>query len=162
MLYNYIVTLILGWMVVLHPFYISVTDVNYNPKTGSLEVAQKIFWDDLEVALGNKAGKTLDFLNPDAPEELEKLIKDYFLEKNAFTVNGQAVSLDYIGYEIEEDAAWFYLEAKNVPKPKTVKVKNAVLISDFQDQQNMVNFYVGEKAKTLILYKDHEEGNLGF
>lgn len=162
MLYNYIATLLFGWVVSFHPFYISVTDINYNPKTASLEIAQKIFWDDFEVALGNMSGEAVDFLEPVNQEQLEGLIIKYLLGKNSVVVNDQQVKLNYIGYEVEEDAVWFYLEAKNVPKPKKATVKNTVLISDFPDQQNMVNFYVGEKPKSLILYKDHEEGNLKF
>jgi len=155
-------TLIWGWMVAMHPFYISVTDINYNEKTQSLEIAQKIFWDDLEVTLGNLSGEKIDFLKPEEPEELEKLIEEYLLEKNNLFVNGQQVKLVYIGYEIEEDAAWFYLEGKQVLTPKSAKIRNAILINDFHDQQNMVNFYVDGKPKTLILYKGHEEGNLKF
>ncbi|WP_200974940.1 DUF6702 family protein [Echinicola sp. 20G] len=162
MLYNYIVISILGWMVFFHPFYISVTDINYNEKSESLEVAQKIFWDDFEDVLSEQEGNRVDFLNPENPQKLEKLVEKYLIDKNHILVNGDTAQLSYIGYEIEEDAAWFYMEAKKVSRPHTVMVKNEILIHYFPDQRNMVNFYVNKSPKTLILYKDHESGTLAF
>ncbi|WP_186757005.1 DUF6702 family protein [Echinicola salinicaeni] len=162
MLYNYIVIWMLGWMVNLHPFYISVTDVNYNTEAQSLEIAQKIFWDDLEQALSKKYDEDLDFLHPQDPERLNGFVKAYLMDNNIYEINGNLVKLEYLGFEIEEDAAWFYLEAKNVPVPQKVKITNKVLISDFQDQQNMINFYFNDEPKTLILYKGKEEDTLSF
>nr|WP_245553451.1 DUF6702 family protein [Echinicola vietnamensis] len=145
-----------------HPFYISVTDINYNEEAKSLEIAQKIFWDDLEVALGKEAGASVDFMHPEDPEELSSMIKSYLLKHNALVVNGKNTALEYLGFEVEEDAAWFYMEAKGVSKPGKVEVSNKILVSDFPDQRNMVNFYVDDEPKTLILYKDHEKGQLKF
>ncbi|WP_317130674.1 DUF6702 family protein [Echinicola soli] len=152
----------IGWVAYFHPFYISVTDINYNEASQSLEIAQKIFWDDLEVALGNEAGKSVDFMDPQDPDELSLMIKNYLLKHNMISVNGKKASLEYLGFEVEEDAAWFYLEAKGISKPGEVEISNEILISDYPDQRNMVNFYVDGEPKTLILYGDNESGRLEF
>jgi hypothetical protein len=152
----------LGWKVLFHPFYISLTEIRYNNTNQSLEIAQKIFWDDLEVALGDKYKTKVDFLNTQNKAVLEEMVKDYLLEKNQIKVNGQVVSISYLGYEIEEEAAWFYLEATNVPLPKLVEIKNEVLIQNFDGQQNVINFYLDKKPKSLILYRDNETGKLTF
>jgi len=159
---NYILMFFLGWKVLFHPFYISLTEIRYNNTNQSLEIAQKIFWDDLEVALGDKYKTKVDFLNTQNKAVLEKMVEDYLLEKNQIKVNGQVVSLSYLGYEIEEEAAWFYLEATNVPLPKLVEIKNEVLIQNFDGQQNVINFYLDKKPKSLILYRDNETGKLAF
>jgi len=152
----------LGWKVLFHPFYISLTEIRYNTTNQSLEIAQKIFWDDLEVALGEKNKTKVDFLNPKNKAALNEMVKVYLLEKNEIRVNGQKAIISYLGYEIEEDAAWFYLEATGIPLPKNVEIKNEVLISDFESQQNIINFYLDKKPKSLILYKDNEWGELEF
>ncbi|WP_291778627.1 DUF6702 family protein [Cecembia sp.] len=162
MQFNYIFLLFLGWKAFLHPFYISLTEIRYNPDNKSLEIAQKIFWDDLEVALGDIHKTKVDFLNPADRKALEEKAKAYLLEKNEIRVNGQKVKLNYLGFEIEEEAAWFYLEAEKVPVPKTVEVYNTVLIQHFDGQQNIVNFYMDRKPKSLILYKGKERGELRF
>jgi len=159
---NYILMFFLGWKVLFHPFYISLTEIRYNNTNQSLEIAQKIFWDDLEVALGDKYKTKVDFLNTQNKAVLEEMVKDYLLEKNQIKVNGQVVSISYLGYEIEEEAAWFYLEATNVPLPKLVEIKNEVLIQNFDGQQNVINFYLDKKPKSLILYRDNETGKLAF
>jgi hypothetical protein len=159
---NYILMLFLGWKVFFHPFYISLTEIRYNAGNNSLEIAQKIFWDDLEVALGDIHQTKVDFLNPTDSKALEEMAKAYLLEKNEIFINGQKAKLNYLGFEIEEEAAWFYLEAEKVPNPKSVEVFNAVLLQHFDGQQNIVNFYLDRKPKSLILYKGKERGELRF
>jgi len=162
MQFNYIFLLFLGWKVFFHPFYISLTEIRYNAGNKSLEIAQKIFWDDLEVALGDIHQTKVDFLNPADRKALEEMAKAYLLEKNEIRINGQKVKLSYLGFEIEEEAAWFYLEAEKVPLPKTVEIYSSVLIQHFDGQQNIVNFYMDRKPKSLILYKGKERGELRF
>lgn len=159
---NYIFMLFLGWKVFFHPFYISLTELRYNPSNKSLEIAQKIFWDDLEVAIGDIHGTKVDFLNPADRKALEEMAAVYLLEKNEITVNGKKVTLKYLGFEIEEEAAWFYMEAEKVPVPKTVEIRNEVLLQHFDGQQNIINFYMDKRPKSLILYKGKESGVLRF
>lgn len=159
---NYIFLLFLGWKVFFHPFYISLTEIRYNPTNERLEIAQKIFWDDLEVALADLNQVKINFLNPEDKNALEAIAESYLLEQNQITVNGKKVKLNYLGFEIEEDAAWFYLESEKVELPQEVEVYNNVLIQHFDGQQNIINFYIDKKPKSLILYKDREKGILKF
>ena len=162
MVYNYIFTLILGWKVLFHPFYISLTDIRYNDASNTIEVAQKIFWDDLERGLGEVFDSKVDFLNPNSPEKLKEMVEKYVILHNEIIVNGKKIKLNYLGYEVEEDAAWIYMEGINVDFPKTVIIRNTILIDQFDDQQNIVNFYIGKKPKSLILYKEKIEGEIAF
>ena len=162
MVYNYIFMFILGWKVMFHPFYISLTDIRFNDEEKSIEIAQKIFWDDLEVALAKTFDTKVDFMKPDSPSRLEDMIKKYLLMHNQITINGKRVKLEYLGYEIEDDAAWFYMEGKAVEKPITVEIYNSLLVKEFAEQQNLINFYIDKKPKSLILYKDKTSGILKF
>jgi hypothetical protein len=162
MVYNYIFMFILGWKVMFHPFYISLTDIRFNDEEKSIEIAQKIFWDDLEVALAKTFDTKVDFMKPDSPSRLEDMIKKYLLMHNQITINGKRVKLEYLGYEIEDDAAWFYMEGKAVEKPITVEIYNSLLVREFAEQQNLINFYIDRKPKSLILYKDKTSGGLKF
>jgi hypothetical protein len=159
---NYIFMLFLGWKVFFHPFYISSDRNPLQCQQRKLEIAQKIFWDDLEVALGDLYQSKVDFLNPSDRNALEAMAKSYLLDQNEITVNGKKVKLKYLGFEIEEEAAWFYLESEKVELPKQVEVYNNILIKHFEGQQNIINFYVDRKPKSLILYKGKESGVLKF
>ncbi len=159
---NYIFVLFFGWKVLFHPFYISLTEIRYNPTSQTLEISQKIFWDDLEIALGDVYDAQVDFLKPADKKALEKMAENYLLSNNQILINGKKINLSYLGYEIEEEAVWFYLESEKIPNPKNVEIKNDILLKHFEGQQNIVNFYKEKKPKSLILYKGKERGTLTF
>lgn len=151
------------WMGFLHPFFITLTEVRFNPSSKKMELTQKIFWDDLEVALSKEAGVTVDFLKPKDKAKLESQIKAYLLKHSQVWVNGKMVQLTYVGYEVEEDAAWFYLESTATSTPKTVEVQNTLLLRDFDGQQNIVHVYNNSKSpKSLLLGEGKEKGRIIF
>ena len=78
-----------AYFTLVHPFYISLTELRYNPSSKKMEVAQKIFWDDLEVALSKEAGATVDFLKPKDKAKLEGQVKAYLLKHTQVWVNGK-------------------------------------------------------------------------
>ncbi|EON75543.1 hypothetical protein ADIS_3946 [Lunatimonas lonarensis] len=145
-----------------HPFYISLTDMVYNRDKNSIEIAQKIFWDDLEVALGQVSQSKVDFLRPKDPKALNELAKNYLFAHNQIYINGNLQKIHYLGFEIEEDAAWFYMEIENVPSPKVVRIKNTILLADFPTQQNIVNFYLDKSPKSIITSRNKQEGELRY
>lgn len=162
MFYNYIFSVFLLFQSLFHPFYISLTEIKYNAKESSLEISQKIFWDDLESELTDLYEGKIDFLKPKDKADLDRKLKQYILQNNTISVNGKKAELNYLGYEIEEDAAWFYLEAKQIPRPQKVEVRNSILHKHFDSQQNIINFYLEKKPKSLILIKGNESGRLTF
>ncbi len=159
----YISAVIWLWMALFHPFFISLTEIRYNPSSKKLEMAQKIFWDDLEVALGSEFKEKVDFLKPKDKAKLENQIKTYLLKHNQVWVNGKSVTLTYLGYEVEEDAAWFYLESSATELPKSVEVRNTLLLEDFDGQQNIVHVYNQSKSpRSLLLGEGNEKGKIEF
>jgi hypothetical protein len=162
MFYNYIFSAFLLIQSLFHPFYISLTEIKYNSKENSLEISQKIFWDDLEVQLAELHEGKIDFLKPKDKADLDRKLKQYILQNNEILVNGKKAALSYLGYEIEEDAAWFYLEAKQIPRPQKIEVKNTILHKHFNGQQNIINFYLDKNPKSLILIKGKDSGKLTF
>ncbi len=159
----YISIFLLSMLVKAHPFFISLTEIRYNPSSQKMEIAQKIFWDDLEVALGNHFDEKVDFLNPTDKAKLDRQVKEYLLKNNQVTVNGKILTLNFLGFEIEEDAAWFYIESSTSELPKTVEVKNTILLEDFDGQQNIVHVYTQSKSpRSLLLGKGEEKGKIEF
>lgn len=162
MFYNYIFSVLLLVSIIIHPFYISLTEIRYNPKEKSLEISQKIFRDDLENALTSQYRSKVNFLDPGNKADLEKKIKKYILENNDIAINGEKLELTYLGYELEEEAIWCYLEVLKVPIPKTADVKNSILHKNFDAQQNVINFYFGKNPKSLILLNGKDRGLISF
>lgn len=156
-------SILLTWISLLHPFYISLTEMRYNPSTRKMEIAQKIFWDDLEVALSKEFKEKVDFLKPKDKAKLESQLKTYLLKHNQVSVNGKMLSLTYLGFEVDEEAAWFYLESSETTLPQSVEVKNSILLEDFDGQQNIVHVYSQSKSpRSLLLDKDDQKGKIEF
>lgn len=153
----------LGWLVFTHPFHISLTEIKWNSETEHLEISQKIFWDDLEVAMSGYHDESIDFLNPANKEKLTEQIKAYVFTQNKLWVEDKEVELNFVGYEVEDDAAWFYLESAKVNEPVSIKIKNSLLLEDFPDQKNVIQFYFDTKSpKSIILGKGKEIGTLSY
>ncbi|SDC70584.1 hypothetical protein SAMN04488104_100445 [Algoriphagus faecimaris] len=160
----YIFIISLGWMVMAHPFFISLTEIRQNPESQRFEISQKIFWDDLEVSLREFYQEEIDFLEPQDAEKLLSQIEKYLLEKNKLWIDGKALELRVLGYEIEEDAAWFYMESNSQPWNSKIRVQNSILIDDFTTQQNIVHVYKGtsRSPSSLLLGKGKEVDELEF
>ncbi len=161
MLQFYLYLISLGWLVVAHPFHLSLTEIKWNTTSEQLEISQKIFWDDLEVALSGYYDESIDFLNPANTEKLNKQIETYLLAQNKIWIDDKSIKVKYLGYEVEEDAAWFYLESEKVQEPTSIRVKNSLLLEDFSDQKNVVQFYFETNSpRSIILGKGNESGVL--
>lgn len=157
------VFMILGLLTdILHPFYLSLTEIKYKPEESALHIAQKIFWDDLEYALKEETGLKIDFLNSTKNIHLDRVIEKYLLTHNEIRVNGKQVNIKYLGYEIEDDAAWFYLEANNINKPYEIQIKNTILLDHFPSQKNIVHVYIGTSSKSFVSKAGQTRKTLSF
>ena len=145
-----------------HPLHLSVSDIYHNPQTNSLEITQRIFIDDLEKALRQRYGRNVDIYNSEDPELLSEIIGDYVLQNFRLSLNARPVPLNYLGYEIEEDAVWVYLEAPKVRDFKNISVRNSLLFELFTDQLNLINVKKEGAIRSLKLEPDHEQDSLNY
>ncbi len=145
-----------------HPFYVSVTEFNYQKDTKELEVSVKIFWDDLELALLEEMGEKVDFFSSDNRNSKDSLLSLYLEKHLTVFWDGNKVSLHYLGFELEEDVIWCYLEAGDLNLPLNVRILNSLLIPSFGGQQNIVNFYREKTSASLLLSRKKSVGDLNW
>jgi hypothetical protein len=134
-----------------HKFYVSITQVNYNQETKSIEVTLKLFTDDLELATSNFSKTPIKIVNA---EDGDAAIANYIAQKFSIAINNQIKSLSYIGKELENDVSWCYLEIKNLSNIKSIKINNSIFTEQFPDQKNLVNIHVLDKEESAILTKN--------
>ncbi len=145
----------------LHPMHVSVTEIQYNEKNKSFEIISRIFIDDLELSIRNKAkDETLDLLKPPSGQTTDQLVSSYLREKLSIRLDGKLAKINYIAHEIEDAAIICYLEIEGVKKVKTVEVTNSVIQETHDDQSNLVHVTYLGPIKSLRLVRDKPIGLL--
>ena len=146
-----------------HPFHVSVTDINHNPETQSVQISHRIFLDDLETGLKQHfALEKLDTYQPEDPQKLDSLLGEYLKSKVFFSINGTKRDFNYIGSEPEGNARWCYYEIDGVAEINEVTITNAILMEVFEDQQNIVYFRLKGKIKRHKLDKEEKSIHFSF
>jgi len=138
-------------LVLLHPFYVSITSVDYNEQAQRVEISSRIFYDDLETALKDGRGHKIDLINPTDKPAIDSLLASYFRNHFGLAVNGKPVSLHYVGYKIEEDVAWCFLEATGVADVERLSINNRLLFDHFPKQSNIMHVTAYGKRKSTKL-----------
>lgn len=145
---------------ILHKFYVSLTEIRYNPSTERMEVSMRIFADDLDLALQQKTG-----IQTQLGTELEALSADsllgaYLLECFSVHINGEKADFQYLGKEPEAGAIWCYLESQPVSRPQTLTIFQELLTETFPEQVNIVQVYQEKWNRGLLLNREERSGEL--
>lgn len=139
----------LGNTHVKHPFYLSVTELNIQTKEKLVQASCKIFTDDLQMGLHAMHHK---------PVNLEKYSKQndsllaVFVQQNLkIFIGHNPVLFKFIGYEIQEEAVWFYLEANAKNISSEIRVVNRFLCKSIAAQSNVIHCTFNETRKSYKL-----------
>lgn len=137
-------------MLSFHDFHTSLTEINYNSQSRSLELSVRVFTDDLELALTNfNKGQLVKIEDP--VQKTDPLIEQYFRRNIAIiSPNKEVKFAKFYGKEQESDATWLYFEVFECEKIKDFTLYNAIMQEMFKDQTNLVNILYPGKKKTLV------------
>ena len=155
--------LLLKWLLLLHPFYVSVTEIDHNPKTAELEISVRTFTTDLEATLRkNYPAAKVDLLSSNTQQKAadDALINRYETGHLKILVDGKPYALKFVGREIIEENTWSYFEIAGIKSLKKLQLTNTLLY-DWQPQQsNMHVVKYGGQEKTFKL--DNPDSEVGF
>ena len=154
--------LFICWLGIFHPFYVSVTQIDHNAKTQTIEVSCRMFYDDLEHALEKDYKKPLDIVKPTDKALLNRLLNEYVKKHLSIKADGKPLTLNYIGYEIQEDGAWTYFEVKGILSVKKIEVHDELLNTQHEEQINMLHVTVGGKRQSTKLDNPDTEASFSF
>ena len=145
-----------------HEFYISVTQIDHNPKNDSLEITIKMFTDDVENAIESFNDVKLRLGSKKEHETATQLIQDYVLENFELSQNDKDIELNFIGKEIELDVTWCYLEAKGIKSISTLTIENNLLLNVIESQTNIVHVKYKDENSSLMLNKGRTKDKVLF
>ena len=154
--------IIVSWLSFFHPFYVSVTEINHNARSQAVEVSCRIFYDDLERTLEKQYHTRVDIVKPADKTKMNQLLNDYIKKHLIIKADGKVLALSYVGYEIQEDAAWTYFEVKGINKVKKFEVHDDLLFTEHPEQINMLHVTVGGQRKSTKLSNPESEAAFEF
>lgn len=141
----------------VHPFHVSVVEIEHNAGEKSLEISCKIFTDDFETTLAKNYNAKVDLINPPNKAAMDTLVKKYILSHLSVKANGKPLVFNYIGYENESEAAYGYIEVTNIPSVSKLEITNTILFDKFDDQVSIMHVKVnGNRKSTKLNYPDKE------
>lgn len=141
----------LFWLFWAHPFYVSVTTIDQSRDKTSLEISSRIFFDDLEAALKDEFGGKADLKNAGDNTKNADLIRQYFHRHFQIRIDGNTVGTEFLGFSIEGEAAWCFLEAKGVTSVQKLEVYNSLLYPSFKEQIHIFHLNINGKKKSSKL-----------
>ena len=135
----------------LHPFYVSVIDINHNEKEASIEISVRTFTTDLETRIQEEYHVKLDLADPKQKAKADQYINLYVQKRLALSSNGAKFNMDYVGFEIQKESTWSYYEIKNVKQLKQLEVFCEILFGIDPQQINIIHVKANGQKKSFEL-----------
>jgi len=147
--------LFLATALIVHPLFVSVTEINHNAQEKTLEISCKTFTDDLEKAIEKSSNVKIDLFTVKDKAVANKAITDYFKKHLSLKADGKAVQMELVGFEREGDATWSYFQVSNIAALKRLEVNNNILYEASDEETNLMHVTVNNVRKsTKIDYPD--------
>jgi hypothetical protein len=144
----------------LHPFHVSVVEIDHNASAKTLEISCKIFTDDFEKVLAQNYKTKVDLINPPNKAAMDTLVKKYIFSHLSLNADSKPATFLYVGFERESEAVYSYVQVNDIPSVKKIEIINKLMYDLFTDQVNLVHVIVGGNRKSTKL--DYPESNARF
>jgi len=158
LLLQVLVLYILG---ILHPFHISICEIEHDGESKTLQITSRLFQDDFELALVDEGNRSA-FFRETPEDEAKEVLKQFFQKHLVVTVDTRKMDHRFLGYEIEDNVVWCYLEIEKVNSLREISVQYSVLVDTFDDQINLAHIRYQGDVKSLKFQKDQLTGTTAF
>lgn len=148
----------------LHPMYISLGLIDFNPKTQSLDITFKVFTDDLQDAVRKASSRDDLFIGyEDEIPAVDSLINVYFNDQIGFSFPDETKrTMNYLGKEIELDVTWCYFQIKDLNDLTKLEATCKLFTELFPTQTTIMHVKKDGKEKSMLFNKSRTEQALSF
>lgn len=126
--------LVAALAVAAHPLHSSMTTVAWHVETHTVELAMRVFTQDLNDALARRTGTACSYA------QAVVILRD---------ADGRRIPTVQCTATREQDVTWIRLSA-SVSDPRGVRLANTVLFELFADQINIVQASLGGRSRTVL------------
>jgi len=155
-------TLISAGVKRVHPFHVSVVEINHNATDKTLEITCKIFTDDFEKVLAQNYKTKVDLTNPPDKKVMDSLVKKYVFSHLSIEVDGKNTGFTYIGFEKDNEAVLSYIQTDNIVTLKKVEITNILMHDMFTDQVNIMHVIENGNRKSTKLEYPNKVATINF
>lgn len=146
----------------LHPFYVSVVEIEHNASAKTLEISCKLFTDDFEKQLRNNYKVHIDLQDAKLKPAMEKLVNDYIQKHFKISVDHKALDLKFLGYEPIEEGIYSYYEAAQVPQVKSIAITDNLLYDYKEQQTGIIHVIVNGNRKSAKIVNPEDRVDMAF
>jgi len=136
--------------------------MEYKEETKAIQIASKVFLDDLETAFNDHFDTDVDLWELRADAETDALVGELFTHHLKVFVNGKEMEVVYLGKEMDLDATWAYFEIYKVRKIKDMKVSFTLALDQFDDQVNLINMKYKDQRESVRIDRSQQEDSFSF
>lgn len=136
---------------VVHDYYVSVTIIEYHPKSQNLNINTKYFANDLDSAIRTKYNKSLVFDTAIDTKLSNDLIKSYVQENISVKINKKQTNYEFDRIEQDNDIIKCFFKISGVKSISTIEIYNSSLIELISEQQNIVRMNINSITNNFIL-----------
>lgn len=137
-----------------HNFHVGLTEISFNPRTGSTEVVHTYTAHDVEALLMNLYQRHFDL----GLEEDQAVFRRYLEKQFRITVNGKPLPLQWVGLQANVDNIVVFQEIEKTELPPGAVLLDGVLTDFLPQQVNNVNVSApGRPAASIVFNRDRRE-----
>ncbi|HEY0588207.1 MAG TPA: DUF6702 family protein [Pseudoduganella sp.] len=137
-----------------HNFHVGLTEISFNPRTGSTEVVHTYTAHDVEALLMNLYQRQFDL----GLEEDQAVFRRYLEKQFRISVNGKPVALQWVGMQANVDRINVFQEIEKTELPAGAVLLDAVLTDFLPQQVNNVNVSgPGRPAASIVFNRERRE-----
>ena len=100
------------------------------------------------------AGKEIRLGTSQEDPQANGFLEDYMKRHFSVVMDGVQTEWRWVGKETDNDLTFCYMEIYRTPVFSSLTVQNDLLVSQFPDQQNIVDLSMSGSTQTLVFYKD--------
>ena len=133
----------------VHPYHVSLTEIERNPKSGNLEIAMCLWPNDVELALKKMEKRPIDL---DKEKNLDELLERYISRQFELELDGKKSSkIRWVGHETDNKQTWVYFEIP-AQSASRFELKNRVFFELNDDQQNEIRIRTSKHHRSLSFH----------
>ncbi|MFN5423715.1 MAG: DUF6702 family protein [bacterium] len=134
----------------MHPFYVSVTEVEYKSGSKEIGVVCKVFPDDMEETLRLFTQKKFDISRHD-DKEIKTSLDAYFKKHLSIKVNGKPRNIVFLGYENNKESTYIYFNVPNISNVKSIELVTNLMYEYHSEQANIIHLSIDNKRESFKL-----------